>query len=326
MRTRRAGTSVPVGAGHQNSYAAAVSTVRRPRVLLATFAAMPDGEPAGDLLTTALVERGVDAAWAVWDDAGVDWAAADLVAVRATWDYHRRADEFLGWARRTASATRLLNGPDAFAWNGDKAYLVPLAEHVPAVPTATLDGGGPGDPAFDDGLRAALATHGTVVVKSRWGAGGVGVVVVDRVDEPRLADLASGPWLVQPLVESVRTEGETSVFVLRSGPGGAAQVVGQVRKVPAPGEVRVHEEYGGRSTAVPPTDEAATTALAAVAAAEALLGARLDYARADLVRVDGGLVVGELEVIEPGLYLDVAPAHAQAFADLVRLALDQVEC
>lgn len=293
----------------------------RPTVLLATCAALPSGEPGGDLLAAALAERGVDAAWAVWDDPAVDWAAADLVAVRATWDYHHRAGEFLAWARRTASATRLLNGPDVFAWNGDKAYLVPLAAHVPCVPTAPLDGAGPGDPAFDEGLRAALAVHGTVVVKSRWGAGGVGVVVADRVDDPRLADLATGPWLVQPLVESIRTAGETSVFVLRSGDGGAPQVVGQVAKVPASGEVRVHEEYGGRSTAVPPTTEAATTALVAVAAAEALLGARLDYARADLVEQGGRLVVGELEVIEPGLYLDVAPAHAAAFADLVRLAL-----
>lgn len=303
-----------------------MSTPTRATVLLATCAALPDGEPGGDLLVAALADCGVDASWAAWDDPAVDWAAADLVAVRATWDYHHRADEFLAWARRTASATRLLNDPDVFAWNGDKAYLLPLGEHVPTVPTALLDGTGPGDPAFDAALAAALDRWGTVVAKSRWGAGGVGVVVADRVDDPRLADLSTGPWLLQPLVTSIRTRGETSVFVLRSGLGGAPQVVGQVEKVPAAGEVRVHEEYGGRSTAVPPTDEAAATALAAVAAAEDLLGARLDYARADLVEVGGRLVVGELEVIEPGLYVDVAPAHAGAFADLVRLALAGGEC
>ena len=32
---------------------------------------------------------------------------------------------------------------------------------------------------------------------------------------------------------------------------------------------------------------------------------------------DGRLVVGELEVTEPGLYLDVLPANAEAFADVV---------
>ncbi len=32
---------------------------------------------------------------------------------------------------------------------------------------------------------------------------------------------------------------------------------------------------------------------------------------------DETLVVGELEVTEPGLYLDVLPANAAAFAELV---------
>ena len=32
---------------------------------------------------------------------------------------------------------------------------------------------------------------------------------------------------------------------------------------------------------------------------------------------DGTLAVGELELIEPGLYLDVLPANAEPFADLV---------
>ena len=54
------------------------------RVLLATFCLMPEGEPGGSLLVDALAERGVEAAWATWDDPAVDWAGADLVAVRAT--------------------------------------------------------------------------------------------------------------------------------------------------------------------------------------------------------------------------------------------------
>ena len=52
--------------------------------------------------------------------------------------------------------------------------------------------------------------------------------------------------------------------------------------------------------------------------AEGLLGVRLAYARADLMRLaDGTLAVGELEVTEPGLYLDLVPEVAPAFADVV---------
>ena len=45
---------------------------------------------------------------------------------------------------------------------------------------------------------------------------------------------------------------------------------------------------------------------------------RLDYARVDQMRLeDGTLVVSELEVTEPGLYLDVLPGNGAAFAALV---------
>ena len=69
-------------------------------VLLATSALLPNGEPGGELLVAALAERGIDSRWVLWDDTSVEWAAADLVAVRSTWDYHRRTAEFLAWARK----------------------------------------------------------------------------------------------------------------------------------------------------------------------------------------------------------------------------------
>jgi hypothetical protein len=281
-------------------------------VLLVTCAALPDGETGGDLLLEELASRGVDAAWVAWDDASVDWAAARLVLVRSTWDYESRREEFLAWA--DAVGPTLVNGAAAFAWNTDKAYLVDLgATDLPVVPTVVADEEGE--------LAPAVATFAPAVVKPRVGAGGRGVVVFDGepggpdgLDESRLA---LGPWVVQPLVESVRTEGETSVFVL----GGEA--VSQVRKRPAGAEIRVHEEYGGRTDAVPLDDEAARLSVAAVRTAEDLLGGPLPYARADLMRLDDGtLALSELEITEPGLYLDVVPANAGAFADLVAGLLD----
>lgn len=276
-------------------------------MLLATHALQPHGETGGDLLLAALDDVGVAARWAVWDDPSVDWAGADLVAVRSTWDYHRRAAEFLAWARHTETVVALLNGASVFAWNADKAYLLELAGLVPVVPTRLLDEAG-----LVEDLRAGLTEHGTVVVKPRTGAGGVGVVVVADLDDPRLEGLVAGPWLMQPLVGSVRTHGETSVHVF------AGRAVSQVDKRPAGGEeIRVHELYGGSSRAVPLAEDAAAAAEAVVAAATGLLGQGLDYARVDLVRWDGRWVVGELELIEPGLYLDVDPAGAARFAALV---------
>ena len=281
-------------------------------VLLATFALLPDGEYGGDGLVAALEARGVDARWVCWDDPAVDWAAADLVAVRSTWDYHRRCAEFLDWARTVEKETPFLNGVEVFAWNADKAYLAAIADRVPVVPTELLD-----DRTLVTGLAAALDRFGTVVVKSRTGASGVGVVQAETTDDHRLSGLTAGPWVVQPLVESVRTRGESSVFVM----DGVA--VSQVDKVPGGDEIRVHEQYGGSSRPVPLTEDAASVAVEAMREVSSLLGAELDYGRVDLMELDGRLVVGELELIEPGLYLDVLPGNAVPFADLVAARLSR---
>lgn len=285
------------------------------QVLLATSAGWPTGEPGAAALDAALADRGVDARWALWDDPDVDWAAARLVAVRSTWDYIVRHEEFVAWARGVGERTLLLNGADTFAWNLDKTYLADLADGldlavVPTRPAATVDE-----------LAAAVAELGTAVVKPRVGAGGVGLLVVDDPADPRLGQevqdhpelhTATGPWVVQPLVGSVRTEGETSVFVIDG------RVVSQVDKLPVGDEVRVHEHFGGSSRPVAVRDEAAALATAAMEAAASRWGRPLDYGRVDMMRLDDGtLAVSEIEVIEPGLYLDVLPANAEPFADLV---------
>lgn len=278
-------------------------------VLLVTCAELPGGEPEGDLLVRELAARGVDAVWAVWDDPAVDWAAARMVWVRSLWDYEHRRDEVVDWARRVQDVTTLVNTAAVIEWNIDKAYLVDLLEAgLPVVPTTTID--------TEFELGAAVAEVAPAVVKPRVGAGGRGVVVFDLepggpegIDE---SQLMPGPWVVQPLVESVRTEGETSVFVLGGEP------VSQVRKLPSGGEIRVNEAYGGHTDAVPLDAKAAGLATRAVTTAEGLLHTALPYARVDMVRThDGELVVSELEVVEPGLYLDVVPDNATAFADLV---------
>lgn len=285
----------------------------RPVVLLATCSAFPDGEEwAGtNHLLPALAERGVDARWVVWDDKDVDWSAG-LVAVRSTWDYEQRREEFLAWS---CSLPRMLNSAAVFEWNTDKSYLPQLAAlGVPVVPTTVVDGEGELPTAIAE--ISADNDQISVVVKPQVGAGGRGVVVFNAgVGGPEELDetgLGSGPWVVQPLVESVRTEGETSVFVLEG------RVVSQAQKVPTTGEIRVHEQYGGTTVAVPVTEEASEVARRTVDAATAVLGEPLDYARVDLMRLgDGTLAVSELEATEPGLYLEVLPENAGAFADLV---------
>ncbi len=219
--------------------------------------------------------------------------------MRSTWDYAARLGEFLAWAERIDPV--LLHGSAVFGWNTDKSYLLDLAAAgVPVVPTRLASS--------EAEVRELLLGDGSWVVKPTVGANGLGVTAVEGA--AWIPDSA-GPWVVQPLVESVRTEGETSVFVI------GAAVVAQLSKSPAAGEFRVQEERGGRTRPVPVTDEARDLADQAYAATERLLGTSLSYARIDLLRHDGHLVVTEVEVTEPGPYLDVLPGIAEPFADVL---------
>lgn len=277
-------------------------------VLLATFHAMPAGEPGHPALDEELSRRGLSSHWVLWDDPQVDWSTASVVAARSTWDYETRLVDFLEWAERVeAAGAVLLNGAAVFRWNTDKRYLVELADAgVPVVPTVLVDD--------RDDVRAALARWGRAVVKPRVAAGGRGLLVVDDADA-WAPPSPGGPWLGQPVVEAVHAEGELSVFVLDG------RAVSQVRKVAPAGDVRVHEEYGGQTSLADLDPEAAELAVATTRAVETLLDADLSYGRVDLMRHDGRLVVSEVEITEPGLYLDVIPGNAVPFADAVQARL-----
>ena len=274
----------------------------RPAVLLVTCSGLPDGEPGHPALDAALAARGLDARWVVWDDDSVNWSEAAVIAVRATWDYDSRVGEFLGWA--SGVGPTLLNGFRVFRWNVDKRYLLDLhGAGLPVVPTHAAD-------TVAD-VRRLTEELGTAVVKPRVGAGGRGLELVrDHVGwEPGPGH--EGPWIVQPLVESIHRDGEMSVFVI----GGHA--ISQVDKLPSATDIRVHEEFGGLSRPVPLGEETAELATEAIATVADLLGEEITYGRVDMMRHQGALVVSEVELTEPGLYLDVLPANADPFADMV---------
>src|SRR4051812_22269247 len=190
---------------------------RMPHVLLASCAEAQGMDVDEPLLLAALADAGLSAAAADWADPSVDWAAADLVVVRSTWDYAPRRDEFVAWARAVGLVTRLYNPAAVLEWNTDKRYLAELAAAgLPVVPTAWA-----GSP---EELPAALDRWaGHIVVKpvvsagardtARFGAG-------ERDAARALAErvLAGGrAVMVQPYLPRLDDEGETGLVYLDGG-------------------------------------------------------------------------------------------------------------
>jgi glutathione synthase/RimK-type ligase-like ATP-grasp enzyme len=113
--------------------------------------------------------------------------------------------------------------------------------------------------------------------------------------------------MVQPFVDEIRTRGEWSLVVIDG------VLTHAVLKRPAADDFRVQRSYGGTSARSEPPREVATAGSRVLAA----LPRPPLYARVDGIETDAGFLVMEVEVHEPGLFFDMAPAAAEAFAEAI---------
>ncbi|HEX4046214.1 MAG TPA: hypothetical protein VH309_00175 [Elusimicrobiota bacterium] len=275
-------------------------------VAVATCAEHP-ALPAGERpVLDALRGAGLSAEPAVWDDPAVDWTRFSAVLIRATWDYHRKPAAFRSWVDRVeASGAVLWNPAPVVRANLDKGYLRGLeAAGVSIVPTAWIGRAAPRP------LDAVLAERGwdEAVVKPAVSASAFLTRRAARGDPGAQAALdaalAHSDALVQPFLPEIAAEGEWS-FVFLDGVFSHA-----VLKVPARGDFRVQAEHGGSVRRAEPPPEL----LEQAAGAAALVEGRPLYARVDGVRRGRSFLLIELELIEPYLYLDLAPGAARLLA------------
>ncbi len=295
--------------------------VRHPSIVLAGCSALVAGDGDDVGLIPALRSRGMHARWLSWDDPAT--LEADLVILRATWDYTERLDEFLAWTRRVRN---LLNAPAVVAWNTDKRYLTDLAAAgAPTVPSTF----------FAPGEKVRIPS-GEVVVKPAIGAGSVGAQRFTNVDMARAharALQADGHTaLVQPYDPRI-ADGETALVFLG---GRQSHAFNKGPLLPPPGELAALDESGtyAEETLQPaePDFELWDVGHAALAAAAAELGldvGELLYARVDVIGGSDDPRLLELELVEPSLgwrQLDDATRDSQQreFALGVESALDRL--
>jgi len=288
--------------------------VKAARVALVTCESVPDLPPDELLLIRALAVRGVRAQAAVWSDPGIAWADFDTIVIRSAWDYHLRFEAFFGWVDRVAAAgIPVWNPPALLRWNADKTYLRDLAARgVAVVPTRYLRAG------ESVSLVSLLAEEGweRAIVKPTVSASAFETWRVNRNDAPThdarfRALIGFRGMMVQPYLTAFEEAGEWSLIFI----GGAFSHA--VLKRPARGDFRVQEEHGGSAAAHPPPAGLVEDARRTLAALD---GPWL-YARVDGCAVDGALLLSELELLEPTLYLhlgeDPAGRLARAIVEML---------
>ncbi len=248
------------------------------------------------ILLAALERAGHEAVHWRWDDTGVDWGSVDVAIIRSTWDYFERPEEFRVWLVAARHQTRLVNPPDLLEWNLDKHYLRELAgAGLPVVPTEYIEL----EAGLGDAITRASQESGSAIVKPVVSGGAWGLHhVVPGQDWS--VNVARAPWMVQPFVPEIETEGELAVIIL----GG--RVNHGIRKRAASGDFRVQSEHGGSNTIELPSDEACELALASLRACPGTSC----YARVDMVRHAGRLEIMEVELVEPELFFVLVPSAA----------------
>ncbi|SFB21196.1 hypothetical protein SAMN05216266_106153 [Amycolatopsis marina] len=291
-------------------------TAATPKVVLAGCAKLPEGDGDESAAVAALRELGVTAEWARWDDPHIDFAAADLVVLRATWDYPDRRTEFLDWCD---SVPGLCNPAPVARWNTDKTYLAELAgAGVSIVPTELLSPGS--TPHWPDT---------EFVLKPAVGVGSIGAArfAAASFDAARahleVLHGAGHTVLLQPYQSAVDSEGETALVFLGGVFSHAFTKGAMLTGSEVDGTGLFVSERLGVATPDPARRKLAEDALDAAAGLLRLRRSDLLYARVDLVIADDGRpALLELELTEPSLgFRHAEPAAAPRFASAVRARL-----
>jgi len=275
----------------------------RPKITFATCVDYPDLTEDDRLTVAELARVGIDVVPWVWDRAAE--SETDLVIVRSCWDYHRKTAEFTAWLK---AGHNLLNPASVALWNLNKRYLAELEAWGQPVPrTLWIDAGAKVD------LAATLEQHAfqEVVVKPVVGMLGIDTFRVSReTAHERQGDvdriLAERGIMIQEFVSSVLTEGEVSLVFIDSDFSHA------LRKRPRHGEFRIHEEYGGTREVFRPAESMVRQGQELLSHLPALL-----YARVDGIPRDGQLVLMELELIDPHLFLAYDNNAPRRFAEAI---------
>ena len=240
-----------------------------------------------DALSRPFADHGMSLHEVAWNDPGAVWSDYDGALIGSTWDYWDHQDEFLKTLAAIETTTPLFNPAALVSWNSHKGYLRDLeAKGARLIPTLWIDQVTP------DLAKQAFEQLGSedLVFKRQVGAGAEGQHRLKR-GEP-VPDMPHA-MMVQPFLAMIQTEGEIS-FIYIDGRFCHALI-----KSAADGDYRIQSTYGGSEKAITPS----TDDLAAAQAIVDTLDEPPLYARIDMLRgEDGGLLLMEMELIEPYLY------------------------
>ena len=238
----------------------------------------------------------IDLVFANWNDKSIAWESFDAAVIRSVWDYVPVREEFLQFAKNVETKTKLFNSSKVMKWNTNKTYLSILENKgVPIIPTKFANN-------LDEALSAirwAFEKAPAVAIKPTVGAGarlaGKASTEVEAIDYVKKILEAKRTVIIQPYILSVDDEGEKAIIVINGEISHAA------KKVPALTKGG-HGDAAGQLEITTEMRDIVKNISNAVSEWNDLL-----FARIDVVRMGEKLVLMELELTEPWLFMQFRP-------------------
>ena len=238
----------------------------------------------------------IDLVFANWNDKSIAWESFEAAVIRSAWDYVPVRDEFLEFAKNVETKTKLFNSYEVMKWNTNKTYLSILENKgVPIIPTKFANNLDEALPAIKWAFKKASA----VAIKPTVGAGarlaGKASTEDEAIEYVKRILEAKRTIIIQPYISSVDDEGEKAIIVINGKISHAA------KKVPALTKGG-HGDAAGQLEITTEMKDIVKTISNAVSEWNELL-----FARVDVVRMDEKLVLMELELTEPWLFMQFRP-------------------
>lgn len=267
-----------------------------------------DTEDEDMLLLKYLLNKGIAAEYAEWDDEAVQWQQYSHAVIKSTWDYQEKYDAFIQRIQAIqAAGVKVLNPAEIISWNSDKHYLQQIGHSLPIIDSVFINKGETTDaPALFDHFKAEK-----LIAKPCISAGARGTFIVHHNDNQAIERLtaatADEDYIIQPFMKEI-FEGEWSFIFL----GG--QYSHSSLKSAGKDDFRVQHYHGGTFRAMEPAEKH----IGAAAAYVDTFAKGCLYARVDGLLVNDEFRLMELELIEPYLFLATHPAALNNYYEALR--------
>lgn len=256
---------------------------------------LPLLSPDDETLIMKLMQLKIPFEILIWDQTPAEYFHKfDYTLIRTTWDYHHQHQKFLKFLEELENHTHLINPFEVVKWNMHKKYLLELERRGIKIPESKLLTENNLDLPWEKFVlkpTISATAHLTKVFTDSQ---------ITEAQQHLQEILKEGDCLAQKYYSSIELEGEVSLLYF------AGQYSHAVLKKAKAGDFRVQADFGGSIEKYKPRESLLEFSDHVVSK----IKVPWYYARVDVLLNSGEYLLGELEMIEPQLYIKWASAES----------------